>query len=198
MNTKTRLPVSASIHYRTLPDGKDVGSASSNPATGEYKILLPYGQQYAYHASAHGYIEVNESFDLVEKKDYIEINKDLYLTPIEVGAKINLNNVFFEQGKSILINTSYPELDRLVEIMNENPQMEIELRGHTDNAGDAGKNMALSEERVRVVKEYLVSKGIADKRVSGKGFGGSQPLSTSTDEASRKMNRRVEFVVTRK
>jgi outer membrane protein OmpA-like peptidoglycan-associated protein len=198
LNTKTKAPVLASIHYRTLPDGKDLGSASSNPVSGEYKIILPYGEHYAYHASAHGYIEVNENFDLVEKKDYIEVNKDLYLIPIEVGAKISLNNVFFEQGKDILINTSYPELDRLVEIMNENPSMEIELRGHTDNAGDAEKNMLLSQDRVKVVKEYLISKGIDAQRISGKGFGGTQSLNTNGDEESRKQNRRVEFVVTKK
>jgi outer membrane protein OmpA-like peptidoglycan-associated protein len=198
LNITTNMPVSASIHYRTLPDGKDLGSARTNPGTGEYKIILPYGKQYAYHATAIGYIEVNENFDLIEKRDYIEINKDLYLIPIEVGAKISLNHVFFEQGKPVLINTSYPELNRLVEIMNENPQMEIELRGHTDNAGDAAKNMTLSQERVRVVKEYLVSKGISEKRISGKGYGSTQPISTNADEESRKLNRRVEFVITKK
>jgi outer membrane protein OmpA-like peptidoglycan-associated protein len=198
INTRTKAPVSAAIHYRTLPDGKDLGSASSNPATGEYKIILPYGEHYTYHASAQGFIEVNENSDLIEKKDYTEINKDLYLIPIEVGAKISLNHVFFEQGKPVLINTSYPELDRLVAIMNENPQMEIELRGHTDNAGDAAKNMILSQERVRVVKEYLVSKGISEKRISGKGYGSTQPINTNGDEESRKQNRRVEFVVTKK
>jgi outer membrane protein OmpA-like peptidoglycan-associated protein len=198
LNSKTKDPVSASIHYEILPDGKDLGSASSNPTTGEYKIILPYGQHYAYHASAPGFIEVSENFDLVDKKDYVEISKDLYLVPIEIGAKISLNNVFFEQGKPVLLNSSYPQLDRLVQIMAENPQMEIELRGHTDNAGDAGLDMKLSEDRVKVVKEYLVSKGISAKRIGGKGFGGTQPLNTRGDEASRKLNRRVEFVVTKK
>ncbi|HXA02315.1 MAG TPA: OmpA family protein [Cytophagaceae bacterium] len=198
LNTKTKAPVSAAIHYEILPDGKDLGSASSNPTTGEYKIILPYGEHYAYHASAPGYIEMNENFDLIEKKDYIEINKDLYLTPIEVGAKINLNNVFFEQSKPVLLSSSYPELDRLVQIMNENPVMEIELRGHTDNTGDAAKNIKLSEDRVNIVKEYLVSKGISAKRITGKGFGGIQPLNTNGNEESRKQNRRVEFVVTKK
>ncbi|MFL5728964.1 MAG: OmpA family protein [Cytophagaceae bacterium] len=198
LNIKTKEPVGAAIHYRTLPDGKDLGSASSNPTTGEYKIILPYGEHYAYHASAQGFIEVNENFDLVEKKDYIEINKDLFLVPIEVGAKISLNNVFFEQSKAVLINTSYPELDRLVEIMKENPGMEIELRGHTDNVGDPAKNMKLSEDRVQVVKDYMVSKGINAVRITGKGFGGTQPLVTNGSEETRKQNRRVEFVITKK
>jgi outer membrane protein OmpA-like peptidoglycan-associated protein len=198
LNTKTKAPVSAAIHYEILPGGKDIGSASSNPTTGEYKIILPYGEHYAYHASAPGYVEVNENFDLVEKKDYLEINKDLYLTPIEVGARINLNNVFFEQSKPVLLNSSYPELDRLAQIMNENPAMEIELRGHTDNAGDAAKNMKLSEDRVKVVMDYLISKGISANRITGKGFGGTQPLNTTGTEESRKQNRRVEFVITKK
>jgi outer membrane protein OmpA-like peptidoglycan-associated protein len=198
LNSKTSNPVEASISYETLPSGTEVGTARSNPSTGEYKIILPYGKIYGYHAKADGYIAVNENMELEEQKDYIEITKDLYLVPIEVGATIQLNNVFFVQSKADLLESSYPELDRLVKIMQDNSGIEIQLRGHTDNVGDAAKNMKLSEDRVTVVKNYLISKGIAAKRITGKGFGGTQPIAKDNTPEAHKLNRRVEFVITKK
>ena len=195
LDGKTKLPLAAMITYELLPDGKEAGLARSNPATGEYRIILPYGKTYGYHAEAKGYIPVNENFDLQEEKEYVEITKDLLLIPIEVGQTIKLNNVFFVQSKAEMLPSSYPELDRLVGIMKSNPSMEIELRGYTDNNGDPKKNIELSQQRVTVVKNYLISRGIPAKNVEGKGFGGANPIADNSKEETRKLNRRVEFVI---
>ncbi len=82
-------------------------------------------------------------------------------------------------------------------MMNENPEVKIFLKGHTDNVGNEQLNVYLSKERVIAVREYLVSRGIAAGRISGEGYGGSQPVASNADEASRKLNRRVEFEVVR-
>lgn len=198
LNIKTKQPVAAEIFYETLPEGKEAGVARSNPSTGDYKILLPCGKQYGYRAEAKGYITVNENFDLSTVTKYTEIEKDLYLVPIEVGQKITMNNVFFKQSKSELLPSSFPELNRLVQIMNDNPTMEIELKGHTDNQGDPQKNLILSNERVMVVRAYLIQRGISAKRITGQGFGGTQPLASNDTEESRKLNRRVEFEIKHK
>ncbi|HXA01645.1 MAG TPA: OmpA family protein [Cytophagaceae bacterium] len=198
LNSKTNKPVEASISYETLPSGKEIGTARSNPSTGEYKIILPYGESYGYHAKADGYIAVNENMELQDQKDYIEITKDLYLVPIEVGATIQLNNVFFVQSKADLLESSYPELDRLAKIMQDNPGMEIQIQGHTDNVGDADKNIKLSEDRVIVVKNYLISRGVEAKRITGKGFGGTKPIAKDNSSEEHMKNRRVEFVITKK
>jgi outer membrane protein OmpA-like peptidoglycan-associated protein len=195
LNSKTKQPIGADISYELLPSAKELGIATSNPVTGEYKIIIPYGEHYGYHAKAQGYISINENFDIVEKKEYIEISQDLYLTPIEVGQAISLNNVFFVQSKAQMLPASFAELDRLVKILQENPGIEIELRGHTDSYGDAKLNLELSENRVKAVKDYLVSKGVSSKRIVGKGFGGTQPIASNATEATRKLNRRVEFVI---
>ena len=126
-----------------------------------------------------------------------EIHKDLYLVPIEVGQIVSMQNVFFEQGKPLLLNNSYPELDKLAYILLTNSTMEIRIDGHTDNVGDPKLNMKLSQERVDVVRDYLVKKGVTAKRMTTKAFGGTKPIASNATEATRKLNRRVEFTITK-
>jgi outer membrane protein OmpA-like peptidoglycan-associated protein len=198
LNGKTQKPLKAVIRFDDLTTGKEIGEARSNPRTGEYKIALPSGRNYGYHAAAPGFLSVNENLELINLLEYTETRKDLLLVPIEVGESIQLKNVFFALSRSTLKSESYPELDRLVAIMNENKTMEIELAGHTDNKGDADANFLLSEKRVEAVKEYLVSKGIASQRIKGKGYGGTRPVIIGNTEANRELNRRVEFKITKK
>ena len=119
------------------------------------------------------------------------------LQPIEVGTVVNLKSVLFNMGTTTLLEESYAELDAVVDFLKSNPKVEIELEGHTDNRGDAKKNLVLSQQRVEKIKSYLVSKGIAGRRVKGKGFGGTRPIATNDTEEARKMNRRVEFLITK-
>jgi outer membrane protein OmpA-like peptidoglycan-associated protein len=198
LNAKTRRPVQADIIFENLVSGKEAGEAISDPATGDYRIALPYGVNYGLHARAKGYLSVNENLELVDIKNYTEINKNLLLVPIEVGEAIQLNNVFFEQGRPILKSESYPELDRLVVILKDNPTMEIELSGHTDNVGNPNSLVVLSQARVGAVKDYLVKNGIASSRITGKGYGAAKPMVKNDSEEHRRMNRRVEFKVTKK
>jgi len=197
-DAKSKLPLAAKIVYETLPEGKDAGVASSNPQNGDYKIVLPKGNRFAYLAQANGYVSVNQNIDIGELKQYTEIHQDLYLVPIEVGQTVQLNNVFFIQSKPELLSSSYPELDRMIKFMQANPTVEIELDGHTDNQGDPQKNLVLSEERVKVVKQYLTIHGIEQNRIILKAFGGSKPIASNDTEETRKLNRRVEFKILKK
>jgi outer membrane protein OmpA-like peptidoglycan-associated protein len=198
LNSKTQKPTSAMIRFDDLRTGKEVGEARADPKTGDYKIALPAGKNYGYHAAAPGYLSLNENLELVDLKTYSELKKDLYLIPIEIGESIQLRNVFFVQSKAELKSESYPELDRLVKIMNDNPTIEIELNGHTDNRGVPEANLALSEQRVAAVKSYLVSKGITAGRITGKGYGGTRPMVENSNEQNRQFNRRVEFKIVKK
>jgi len=195
---ETNKPISAEIFYQDLNLHKEVGEARSNPNDGSYKIILPYGTIYGFHADKMGYYSESDNINLTDVKEYKEIKRDLYLTPIKVGNKIKLNNVFFVQSKPELISTSYPELDRLVQIMKTNPTLKIDIAGHTDNVGDPLKNQKLSEERVKVIKDYLIKNGINGSRVTGKGYGGTKPVASNEKEESRKLNRRVEFTIVEK
>ncbi|ABG60968.1 OmpA family protein [Cytophaga hutchinsonii] len=195
LDAKTGKPLGAKIEYDILATGVNTGIANSNPTTGSYKIVLPGGNTYGYRAQVPGYFSVNENITIDAKSTYTEIKVDLLLVPIESGQKVELKNVFFHQSTPNLIETSYPELDRMVEVLKTNPTVRIELDGHTDNQGDAALNLALSEKRVETVKAYLVSKGIDNKRITTRAFGGTKPIAPNNTEENRKKNRRVEIII---
>ncbi|HCW09146.1 MAG TPA: OmpA family protein [Cytophagales bacterium] len=195
LNAKTKEPIAAEIILDNLQTGIEVAEANSDPSNGNYKIILLPGANYGIHAAAKGYLSVNENIELASIHEYTEMNKDLLLMPIEVGLTLALNNVFFEQGRPILRKESFPELDRLVQIMKANPHMQIELGGHTDNVGSSSALMKLSQDRVDAVKKYLIDQGINQKRISGKGYGATMPREKNDTEEHKKMNRRVEFKI---
>jgi len=195
LDAKTGKPIGAKIDYDILATGSNAGIANSNPSTGSYKIVLPAGNTYAYRAQVPGYFSLNENITIEAKSIYTEINVDLMLVPIETGQKLELKNVFFYQSTDKLIESSYPELDRIVDVLKLNPSVKIELDGHTDSQGDPALNVTLSNKRVITVKEYLVSKGIDSKRISTKAFGGTKPIAPNNTEENRKKNRRVEIII---
>jgi outer membrane protein OmpA-like peptidoglycan-associated protein len=146
-------------------------------------------------AEKEKFIATSNNLSTKNLQAYKEIQQDLYLTPIEVGQTIRLNNIFFDTDKFALRNESTAELNRLVRILNENPAMSIEVMGHTDAVGNDQNNMTLSQNRADAVKEYLLNKGVASNRLSSKGFGKTKPLASNDTEEGRQMNRRVEFSI---
>jgi len=198
LDKKTGRPVEAHIAYVTLDDGKEAGTARSTPGTGEYQIILPYGKQYGFKAQAEGYYAVSENLDLTALKNYTEVKRDLQLVPIEVGQVVRLNNIFFESGKAELKSESFVELNGVVQLLGEQPLLEIALAGHTDNVGADEANMKLSDDRAKAVYDYLVSKGVAAARLSFKGYGESKPVAGNDSEEGRAQNRRVEFSIVKK
>jgi outer membrane protein OmpA-like peptidoglycan-associated protein len=198
LNAKTKEPIKTEILFEDLSTQKEIGEAISDPKTGSYRIALPNGKNYGIRAQAKGYLSVNENLELASVVQYKEIEKDLFLIPIEAGESIALNNVFFQQSRAILKSESFPELDRLVEIMNENPAIGIELSGHTDNIGNRNALIKLSDDRVAAVKTYLEEKGIKKGRIAGRGYGGSRPIAPNDTNENRQRNRRVEVTITRK
>ena len=122
--------------------------------------------------------------------------RDVLLRPLAVGETLPLAQVQFEQSKAVLLPTSYPALGRLVRLLVDNPGLHIELRGHTDNVGPAEKNVILSDQRVSAVMAYLVGHGVEAPRITGLGLGGAEPIASNEQEATRRLNRRVEFRIT--
>ncbi|MBI4978565.1 MAG: OmpA family protein [Spirochaetes bacterium] len=194
----TKEPIEASIKYTILPAGENAGNAASDARDGRYKIVLPYGKTYSFLADAPGYIAVSQNLDLTKISTYKEIVQNLALVPIEVGQTIVLNSIFFDYNKASLRSESFPELDRVVQLLKENATMEIEVAGHTDSTGDAAYNQKLSQERAQAVKTYIASKRITETRVSVKGYGKAKPVASNDTEAGRQQNRRVEFSILKK
>jgi outer membrane protein OmpA-like peptidoglycan-associated protein len=201
IDAKTGKPVGAKIIYERLPDGKEVGVVYSNPETGEYEIHLPGGYNYGVRAQAEGYLSENQNLDLRNvTKDGVEEFRNIQLAAIEVAtiepnASITLNNIFFDFNKAVLKAESYPELNRIVDLMKERSAMTVEIAGHTDATGPEDYNLWLSEWRAKAVSKYITGKGISQERITTVFFGETKPLESNDTKEGRKKNRRVEFKI---
>ena len=194
-NAKTKEVVGAYVMVEDINTGELIAVNKSNSASGKYLIVLPAGKTYSVSANKEGFFFHSERFDVPETSSYQEIKKDIALKPIEKGAKVVLNNIFFETGKATLSKESRVELNRAVDLMKVNPTMVIEVGGHTDNVGEDASNMKLSHDRAKSVRDFLVNAGIASNRVQSKGYGESNPVATNDTDDGRKANRRTEFVI---
>lgn len=193
INSETNEPIEAQIDYYDLTDNKRYGEAISDPNTGEYKIILPRGVNYGFKSFADNFVSISENLDATELDKYVEIERDLYLTPFQVGKSFRLNNLFFDFGKSDLRKESQSELENLLSIIKSSPSMKIEIEGHTDNVGSASSNLQLSKDRAKAVVDWLIGKGIAKNRLQFKGYGKSKPVADNETNEGRQRNRRVEF-----
>lgn len=107
-----------------------------------------------------------------------------------------LTGIKFETGKDIIKAESFAILDNVVKVMKENPSYKLKIGGHTDNVGDAAKNLDLSDRRAKAVQKYLVDHGVAAPSIiSAQGFGDTQPIGDNSTKEGKAQNRRVEFVV---
>jgi outer membrane protein OmpA-like peptidoglycan-associated protein len=197
-NFDDKKPIEAEIVADILTENKEAIKLNYDPAIGEYKLVLPLKQSYGLSAIKKGFLPISENIDLTREKSFREIRRNLYVLPLEPGQRMVLSNVFFEQSRYDLLATSYSELDKIAEAMNEFCSLEIMLEGHTDNQGDLKENLDLSEKRVKEVKRYLVEKGVDTGRVQIKGWGATKPIASNANEEKRKLNRRVEFLVLKK
>lgn len=200
LDSKTRkVPINAKVIYEDLSNGQELGVATPDPISGEYKIVLPYGKNYGITPIADGFIGNSLGLDLTKNmpKKYLEIGgKDLTLIPAEIGQKLILNNIFFQFAKTDLQAESYPELNRLIEFLNNNQSMQIEISGHTDSIGSDEVNNKLSQGRADVVKNYLTNQGkIPPSRIATKGYGKTKPVASNDTEEGQQANRRVEFLI---
>ena len=143
---------------------------------------VPDGLNYAFYL-----IDDIEVKDIKENCDGSKI--------IEIAKVINVQNIQFELDSSDLTSSSYPELDKLVFLMNDNPTMKIQIIGHTDNQGDASHNQTLSSDRALSVGAYLQSQGISEEVFKTEGKGDSYPIADNSTEEGRKLNRRVEIKI---
>ncbi len=198
LNSTTNQPVPATIFANIYGGKTDSIKVEYSPTTGDYKMILPLKKKFVLFAKATGYLSINESLDLLADTKYREIKRNILIMPIEAGQKAQLREVVFQQSSYELLPASYSELDKMVEMMQENNRIEIHLDGHTDNQGDWGQNIKLSENRVNEVKKYLVSKGIAANRITTKAWGGSKAIFSNETESTRMKNRRVEFTIKKK
>ncbi|GAB4032264.1 hypothetical protein GCM10028774_12290 [Spirosoma jeollabukense] len=194
-DAKNKRPVTATIDYQLSSSKQAIDSVQSFASTGAYRMSLNKGQVYTYIASARGYQSTSGVLDLSKVAGGQKLTRDIALTPLAVGDKVTLKNIYFEMSKSDLLSASFAELDKLVSMMQDNPNMTIRLEGHTDIIGDHDKNLQLSRDRVIACQRYMAQKGIDLERVQAVGYGDTRPILTKGTDEERKVNRRVEFVI---
>ena len=196
LDSKTGLPVEASISYRELRSDKNKGSAISDPKTGKYKIVLTEGYEYSFFAKNKNYISSRYNRDYSNIDAYEEIELDLFLTPIELDATVILNNVFFAPNKAVLLDKSKPELDRVVKLLKDNSSIEVEIGGHTNPSRATEQyHRDLSESRAVLIRDYLVGEGISSSRITAKGYGYNFPVERGLSANNKMKNMRVEFKI---
>lgn len=192
---KTGEPFSAEVPLQIILNDSIEANILIDGASRSFTLQLPLGTTYVVNAKAEGYYALSETIDLSQEEENIKVLKDLYLAPIEVGQTIRLNNIFFETGKAALKTESFPELDRVITFLEENPKMKIEIGGHTDNVGSVSYNKKLSAQRAKAVVDYVTLKGVEEDRITYKGYGPGKPEADNTTELGRSLNRRVEFTI---
>lgn len=191
----TTLPVGAIIEITDNDKNEIIASFESNSKTGKYLVTLPSGKNYGMAVKAEGFLFHSENFNIPPTTSYREVEKNIQLKKVEVGSVIVLNNIFFDFNKSTLRPDSYPELERLLKLLNDMPTLKIEISGHTDNIGSASYNKTLSENRAKAVVDWLLGKAIKADRLTFVGYGFDKPIATNDTEEGRQMNRRTEFKI---
>ena len=192
----TKQRIQASIELVNLENNKSEFSMESDKDFGTYTAVVQVGKSYAMFVSKAGYL-FNSASVTTDSMLHPEegIKKDIYLEPIRKGASIVLNNLFFESAKSDLLTGSLMELRKIGRLMSLNPEMKIEISGHTDNVGKDSDNQILSQKRALAVIDHLGKQGILKTRLKAIGYGETNPLNDNSDEPKRLLNRRIEFKV---
>ncbi|MBI3502910.1 MAG: OmpA family protein [Bacteroidetes bacterium] len=176
-----------------------VGTFTPNDK-GEYYFNLQRGNDYNVSYEADGYLFQSENINVPKEKTYSEIKKNIVLEKIKKGAKIVLNNIFFDSGKATLRKESKTELDKVEKLITENPSIKVEIGGHTDDAGKKDANLKLSQARAEAVVNELIVKGADRLRLTAQGYGDAQPVAPNKvngkpNAKNMQLNRRVEFKI---
>ena len=196
-NAKTGK-ILANAKVSIVDDKKNVISTEQSNAKGEVTYRVECNKDYTVQVSRDGY--ESNTFP-VAKNPGGDVNVTAALQPIETIIKdteVALNSIFFEFDKSNVTSEGAFELDKLVQVLKSKPNMVILVKAHTDNRGSDVYNLSLSDRRAKSTVQYIISKGIPKARISGKGFGESEPkvdCKESCTEEQHAQNRRSEFLI---
>jgi outer membrane protein OmpA-like peptidoglycan-associated protein/tetratricopeptide (TPR) repeat protein len=181
----------ADIEFVELSTGK-TQKIHSSPIIG-YTLLINANSTYALTINEEKYLMYSQHFSLDDTRSFNQGKQlNFYLTPIKIGQKAVLNNVFFDFDSYTLKPESTAELMQLINFLKSNLKIKIEVAGHTDNVGNEIYNQSLSEKRAKAIADFLMTR-IASDRISYKGYGSGQPVVSNDTELGRMKNRRSEF-----
>lgn len=191
----------AQIVVKDNISGKLIETYYTASDSGSYSFILNRGQNYNLSYEANGYLFQSENINVPKQPEYLVLTKNIVLEKVKIGSKIVLNNIFFDSNKATLRKESNLEIEKLLNLMKEYPELTFEIAGHTDNKGNDATNLQLSQMRAQAVVNAFVKKGINVKYLVAKGYGETMPIATNTlpnGESNKKgmqQNRRVEIKI---
>jgi len=191
----TKQPLEAAVEILNIEKNTPVYQDYSSADQGDFLATITTGGNYGLNISKEGYLFYSANFSLVGYKSKDPFNITVLLQPIEVGNKVILKNIFFDTNKFDIKDDSKPEMQKLVSFLTANPNLHIEISGHTDNVGNDQLNQTLSENRAKAVYQYLIANGVSASRLVYKGYGKTQPIASNDSEDDRSRNRRTEFKI---
>jgi outer membrane protein OmpA-like peptidoglycan-associated protein/tetratricopeptide (TPR) repeat protein len=181
--------------------GKLIETYNTSADSGSYYFVLNRGKNYNLSFEAKGFLFQSENVNVPKQTEYAVLTKNIVLEKVQIGSKIVLNNIFFDSNKATLRKESNLEIEKLLKLMKEYPELTVEVAGHTDSKGNDANNLQLSQMRAQAVVNALIKKGINSKYLVAKGYGKTMPIAPNNlpngkpDLKGMQQNRRVEMKI---
>lgn len=192
-NSKTGEPIDATLSLVSLTNDSTLYQFKADGKTGEFTMLYPEKSISGLYVEKKGFLPKIYNVE----RDKVQNVKDLQidLTPVAAGEQFVFENVFFDFDQYDLKEESISSLKRLVKFLKENPNVNIEIQGHTDNVGQKEYNQTLSLNRAKSVQAYLVANGMHQGRVMVKGKGDTEPMVPNDSPSNQALNRRITIEI---
>lgn len=197
VDAENQTPLDAKVRLSGSKDNIIVPVSQQEPGVYVFSVTSNKPKDYRLSVEVPGYAFVNQVYRIeAATTDEKTVNRTVTMRKLTPGVVSILRNLYFDFDKATFKTESYTELNKLENMMAQNPTMSIEIAGHTDAVGTKEYNQNLSVRRALAVKNFLVKKGIDQRRVKAVGYGKNKPLASNDDEQDgRELNRRVEFKV---
>ena len=192
LDQKTKLTVNA--EFDLYFDNDFVKQDVKIAADGKYEEVFTNYGWYLIDISAKGYLNTKDTIWVLNDSRH-DMHRDFYMTAFEAGMTVRLKNIQFNFGKTTLLADSFDELNSVAELLIDNPTLQLEIGGHTDNEGPEDYNLILSQGRAQSVVDYLISKDVPAGHLVARGYGESKPITLSETKEGKAINRRVEFTI---
>ena len=192
-DSETEEGLAAEVLIRNLNRDETIIFSAEDVKNGKVTAMLREGDEYEFTIrGAQGYSFHNQVVDL-SKQESSTLTAELI--PLKAQTSIRLNNINFGSNSAELTSESFPELNRVITLLQDNPNIVIEISAHTDNVGNTSYNLLLSERRAQAVVRYLLDFEVPNDRIVAKGYGLTKPMVPNTSDENRALNRRVEFKI---
>ncbi len=191
---RTGKPLSGKVEAHTELESGQIESISKEFREGEFKIEIPEKGKTDIIVSAPGY--TFKTITLPDEKAIDDLSTEpleLSLEPVYQEQKIVTHSIHFKSDSANLEPLAIKTLEKILTLMKTNPELKIEIIGHTDSTGPEDYNQKLSELRARVVADWLIRNGINSKRIKAIGKGESEPIADNSTPEGRAKNRRTEI-----